>query len=284
MNLAHSFFSIASSDLQTAELLYRNGKFPSALYHLQQAVEKFTKAIGIKSGMLASDEGSIRKISHKSAKVFTRHLSANQAKLKNLNDLEKVFPGLGSLISPDEEGQSVSGFLREYNRTTKKVINLNPDDFAWPSVEDLNLLFSVIESTREPFDLDIKDFDAFYPEYFNNLIAVLTNSPAVTSKEIEDFKDSKEQLHSFSREVLISVTQVAPKINYLSASLFLFSLILVNHNESTRYPCLDCGETPEELYPVEAPLIQLFPQFSEILKITERYLQECYFANAAVLN
>ena len=48
LNLARHYLNIASTDLKVSELLYKNGYYPAAVFHLEQASEKLIKSFGYK--------------------------------------------------------------------------------------------------------------------------------------------------------------------------------------------------------------------------------------------
>ncbi len=91
MDLALSFYKTAKADLRIAKLLHDNSEFPNSIYHFQQAVEKLSKAFGLKNNFIES-KNIESKISHRSEKVFTKHIAKTQKEFDKITEIESLFP------------------------------------------------------------------------------------------------------------------------------------------------------------------------------------------------
>lgn len=75
-SLEKKFISNAGKDLESCRILYRKGVYSLALYHLQQAIEKTTKAWVLYLGVISEDE--LRKIGHKTPRAFLKLLDQSE--------------------------------------------------------------------------------------------------------------------------------------------------------------------------------------------------------------
>ena len=75
-SLEKKFISNAEKDLESCRILYRKGVYSLALYHLQQAIEKTTKAWVLYLGVISEDE--LRKIGHKTPRAFLKLLDQSE--------------------------------------------------------------------------------------------------------------------------------------------------------------------------------------------------------------
>ena len=81
------FFKISKDDLKISKLLYKKKYFAASIYHLQQSVEKLTKAYLLKTRFI--DRKDLSKISHKTPKGILKILEDESIK-KDINILEKI--------------------------------------------------------------------------------------------------------------------------------------------------------------------------------------------------
>ena len=72
MKISKKLFDTAIKDLETAEILYNAQHFNTALFHLQQSVEKLVKSFGIETKSVKPEEIS-NKINHLPHKVFLQN-------------------------------------------------------------------------------------------------------------------------------------------------------------------------------------------------------------------
>ncbi|MEM0328696.1 MAG: HEPN domain-containing protein [Thermoproteota archaeon] len=100
-NLAMGFLKCAKDDIAATKLLYENQVFSLSVYHLQQAVEKTTKAYGLILSIISKEE--LMEIKHKSPLVFIKLLEKswvtkyigiikmlNPEIKTNIDDVEKI--------------------------------------------------------------------------------------------------------------------------------------------------------------------------------------------------
>lgn len=94
--LAISFAEIAKRDARVSWLLYKHKQYAPAVYHLQQAVEKDAKAIGLLRLRLNANEADMRKVGHMSI----RGLLLNLPQLLELR--EALEPSIKQIMSKPE--------------------------------------------------------------------------------------------------------------------------------------------------------------------------------------
>src|SRR3972149_1406331 len=87
---AKSFIEAAEGDLKSAKILYESGIYPTAIYHLQQAVEKFVKAYMIQYFVMNKKDIE-HYVKHDSPKAFFRLIERFKNILSiNFSILEKA--------------------------------------------------------------------------------------------------------------------------------------------------------------------------------------------------
>jgi hypothetical protein len=86
-NYIKRLFENAKRDFEASKILARNGTYPLSVYHLQQCIEKMTKAYGLFSGYIKREELYIKKnksIGHISPKTFVFMLQNKELQKKIL--------------------------------------------------------------------------------------------------------------------------------------------------------------------------------------------------------
>lgn len=63
--LALSFAQLSKNDLDASKLLFQKGLFALAIFHLQQAVEKAAKAVGLMVGLVKSKDNLTKEVGHR---------------------------------------------------------------------------------------------------------------------------------------------------------------------------------------------------------------------------
>lgn len=68
--------SIAEDDLKASEILYKQGLYSQATYHLAQCVEKAAKAFALSFGIITGDE--LKRLGHRTPRAFLKILDESE--------------------------------------------------------------------------------------------------------------------------------------------------------------------------------------------------------------
>ena len=163
-NIILGLLSYAKEDLEASKLLYEKGTYTLAVYHIQQCIEKLTKAIGLSSGLIREEDlyykkSSERKdvINHKTPKTFVLILK-NRFSTKYMNFLLTSIKVYGNQYNIENFKQGLKKLEklinnpRELSRLSKKEII----DIIKVGCKYQNILEEVLK-TRE-FNNTIKKF------------------------------------------------------------------------------------------------------------------------------
>jgi HEPN domain-containing protein len=175
LKLADGFLACARADLQAASLLQENQMLSVSVYHLQQAVEKTTKAYAL--ALNAITPGELRKIGHKSPLTFIRILRKRWA-VKYIGILQSLYPDiktntseLETLIETKQEelaqlprdvilkwmslGAKIRSGLQSEDINKKIALVLDSLPNLLSNVVPANELESSLRTARANFDLGI---------------------------------------------------------------------------------------------------------------------------------
>lgn len=213
----------AEIDFKDSNLLYKNGSYSNAVYHLQQAIEKLVKACAMNFFRL--DYSSVRKTSHNSPEVYLELL---------MNPiLNKLLRKVGSLI-PEIDLKPLDILdqtIKNIKRTETKV------ELAKMPATDLN---NILDICDELMVIDVKiigsdflkeqnrdHFDDYLKETLTSLIPYFPDLESKTSGL--DLKKLAEENMNFIYEWLNeSITTIL--------TLYHLGIIVYPHESFTRYP------------------------------------------------
>lgn len=265
MELASAFYRTAETDLRVAKLLYTHREYPSAIFYLQQSVEKLSKAYGLINGIIKPDVDAVsRDISHNSKRVFTKQINEHQQKLDRLNTVEEVFPDLLNLRI---KGQvlDLKGYNKKFRKASQSILHLQPKDFMWISGEDIDEILKLInEASTQPV-VDLHDLENDFPILAEGILQHFKQSAGIEIEELKLLLVDKELISNLTPAIKQYV-QTTFEILRIYLTLFFFSLILTEHNQHSRYPCFCCAEAPEDDYHTEEDLVIKFPELWRALR------------------
>lgn len=267
MKLAEEYLKISSDDLVVSEILFRESKYSYSIYFLQQSVEKASKAFGLYSESISTDELKT-KISHNSKKVFTRGIDSLQKEFNKISDIELLFGEFLNLDEPESKLE-FSDFWTKMQKEFKSLVHLNPNDFTWLEEEEFNEIIQVIEGASFSDHIldEIKDGIKL------NLGRVLES---LSKSEIYEIKQTENELTSIVSKFASLFVDLQPKLTKVYLSLFYLSLILTAHNQITRYPCDSCGETPMDIYDDDELLIKKYAILKKLIQENIETIKEVF--------
>jgi hypothetical protein len=272
MNLTLSFFKTAENDLKTAKLLYDHRMYAQAIFYLQQSIEKLSKAFGLKLDLLKPKD--IKKVSHHTAQVFTQHMyedsetvdKRNQSKAQLMehfgNDFFKfeLDGRIIDLATKDAELQEGRDFLELEN-----FEGLNQADLR-------SCIDWLQEISTTTIELKEAELEQKLPQLYQDLLLQLENK---LGKPLPEFRTAlNSDLFKKLPKLMIYALPFLIKLFAVLLTLCILSLITTPHNQSTRYPCLHCGESPHEGYLKSTPIVQEFMSIYQLMKRTFQNYKE----------
>ncbi len=278
IKLAKKLFKTAENDLKAAEVLYNSGNYNIALFQLQQSVEKFVKSYGIRMEIIKPEDLQ-RKISHLPHKVFTRQYSGEA---KKLIEQEKTPILIPDMIPPHQRGKSrrkekIEGLEKLHDRINKveipKFKNISKEDLT-QFVEESKELEIEHQFNEEKLFKDLKEDFVKTHEHFKEYFKQFKDDFI-----INDVKKRLEKADEYVKHQVLDHKfkyRQEEKITYITYVWINLSLITAPHEQSTRYPDLSSGETPEEYYTNENVVIEFMPKFIELMKKTVEKFNEVF--------
>jgi len=201
MELARGFLECSKQDIQATRLLYERRIFPLSVYHLQQAIEKATKAYALAFFVISKED--LTEIGHKSPMAFIKMLKKRWVG-KFIVVLKMLYPDAKTNVSEAEKVMKLKKTQKELAKLPESVIQ---------NFLDLN------EKIRVALTSDKTQ------NQINSQIEILLHSlegllPDMNTKEI-----MKSLRTNFSFDIAC-----------FFGGLFILSVVTYPHWEFTRYP------------------------------------------------
>lgn len=256
-----NLLEISDQDLESAIILFEKGKFPQAVFFLQQSVEKCTKAFALFGDALTVEDLKNRVV-HLTPKIYTKLADKElrkTVKIKEVFDKDPVLRKTGFFKDVDintyRNGQKtlISELEKELKR--KEFVTDKEDDIVL-AINGIKQLLS--ESNIEnlaKIKIPKEEFEKSLKEGINPIIKLMKDKGIKASEEWEkemqsfNFQDFEKILNDYLKEILI--------INKINTMNFFLTLITFKHAVVSRYP--------EEFNPIEKynskyPLIKYFKE------------------------
>lgn len=265
---ADRFLNLAFDDLNSAKLLYEEQLYPQAVFHLQQAVEKAIKSLGLYIGIITEEQAK-KEIGHKGLILFektTDHIGNSLVKIGKVVREHPELKQITEITSYDftdleRKSQEFTDKFRQISKETdrKKIISSEELHFAFEQLDELNHNLEVVKKAMEKNPFSDEEINRKKQEYLKELQPLLRYFPD-KKDEIEQNLDSLlNQLKS--KEFLIGVILPIAEISCAALSLYHLAIITQPHAMAARYP--DGEFNPAEFYTEENPLIREFPQLMD---------------------
>lgn len=262
----NTWLNLAFDDLQSSEVLYKDGKYRASYFLFQQAVEKTGKIYAYILNMATVD--SFEDIRHDQFKILRKHL------VKQLGETQTKVPAVTDLskqLKLQKEEKSL-------NDAIKGIDSMWNEDLVNISSKDLNeLLKEFKNSFILKLDLPNK-YNEEAKEMVNSFIKRMSRrkSPKA-ARALKPFLELVADENSFRKGYEIFVPALNRWIDSIYCSLAIYgcALITVQHSSLTRYP--KERKDPLKIYTLKLPVIRKQPQFMDLLnkalsKIKKNYL------------
>lgn len=256
-----AFYATAVADLEDAKTLIEKPSFASAISYLQQSVEKLSKAYSLIEGVIPFDKFK-SKVGHQPHKIFRKQSENFKVEVSKVILLEKHYPEFLN-SNMNEKSIDWKKYQKEITKEIVKAQHLDPWEFHELSHFDIDF---ILEEARklEATKIEI-DEEVFLNQAPEILISYLNNIKKYNPTEIGNFITNLEHPEFAKKIGLLCLYHVKsiPDGLFLTYSLFILSLITASHQETTRYPCGDCGFNPREYYIEGLGIVDKLPELLE---------------------
>ena len=249
-DLSTHFLNISIDDLKAADILYKNGCYPQAVFYLQQATEKLIKSYGYGFNLITYDKNNIHKtyvnnISHGSWSIYSNALEhCDILDAKSKKEIINKSPILEYLFKEFKLGRRNFKNLNKFllnNKSEIKRIQL-PDEIVLKTLKQHYLLKQDFLKLIDNFKFNDED------NLFFKILKGLGFGIAILGAGLQPFY----LFPIFSIDI---------------------SIILFKHTEMSRYGIeVYLMKLPNEIYTQDHILVK---EFNEIYKIIDN-MQKIY--------
>jgi hypothetical protein len=261
---------ISEKDLAAARCLFKEKLYPQAIFYLQQAVEKATKAIGLHHKIITENE--LVDIGHDAVKVYIRILEELKSKVIKAQDRIKHFPKLKHTTLfrkfeeiPPEKFEEILTNFESFVRYSNRQLT---DEELENAFSELNKLEEELSSLK--ITIDKEDINKFKSLAYEVAKAIGEEDPIAYKIIEKEFDSLTPQLTKKLIEYAISAAHC---YNYL---LFLSVRIDYRLASLTRYPYPESGHNPLQVYTKQHPLVKKFEQLTQVTEKALNVLGEVF--------
>lgn len=288
IHLAQDSLGTAKLDLKSAMALYNGECYPTAVYHLQQSLEKGWKSFGFYYGIITEGQARSRDIiGHKGSKVCTRTISLFKKVVSRMRTQIKTLKNVQSSHPDDQPALMLNDDnLKQFDDGIDVILReltnfaANEDQLRTMSYDEMKKITdSLTELNRAIIDAETKmDGNLLSHELCEN-IRVGTYRywrPLVSGNPFAEGLLKKSVWEELSDEMIREMMKRTICAISVTAPLFQLAVLTQVHEQTTRYR-MD-GFSPESVYTANHPMVQLFPQIHALSETTLRNLEQLYTA------
>lgn len=281
----------ADDDLASARLLYHNKHYSNSLYHLQQSVEKATKAFGLGLKLVKSHSEMKTKIGHKplniigigtgeyynqTSKMPIEYQILSQNVGQSLIEvLVNIYMKKMDIPESDQDQIRQITFNEFKNRSTKGINYLNKRRKNLPKTDELEIYFKEMKITKEmlletpPIMEILDDNKSEYSKCVKNsalssLRNIYISNNLASADEFDSEVKTNNQLIDYVCTTFLSKFASLFCLNiYIWSFIMALSVITGTVEEETRYPNPEDLYHPLRKYSEEHILVQKFEELAD---------------------
>lgn len=261
---------LAKDDLKASRLLFKRKIYPPSIFHLQQAVEKAVKALGMSSAQ--ADLAELKqKVGHNPVKIFIKSLT-------ELSDATAFFaklPAINPAALHTDFYKTLSPSISVQNEETKKSVaflsnlkNLGIENIDTDSLDDIIHEIKSFELHRgEKVQVGNQDLS----EYHRQMTSLIGFLEKFSKEKADEFRQALEKLEASGdlKRIMKALIEIYPIVIYITFALYYLSIVLFPHPVDTRYPDQERDFNPYQRYTRNYPMIV---RMSEIQSIVGKVL------------
>jgi hypothetical protein len=289
---ALDFLEEAKSDLDSAKLLYENGKYNQSVFSLQQSVEKAVKSYALFSKIM--DECEVEHdVGHKNMIVYDRIFEIGKEKMRQRNRtytqdkpwklfIQKTFPGhLKWFYRIFSNFRSADYELYQLREKTKDVRKQSKEDIQ-KMIETIVKLEEGVIKYENNFDEKMKDLQIIldsddYPSSIQKIIEEMSTQGNIDPNNQKILNDFLKMLENPDILPIIpkifsaiqSLIQINMESFFVVMSLLNLSVITQPHAIAARYGPLGKEKVPpSKFYTKDRPIVEKLSKLLSLQEIT----------------
>jgi len=249
MNLSEKLLIIAEDDLQAAKCLYNSELYPQAVYNLQQAIEKITKAFG-SVGLEMTQETMKKEIGHLPQNMLILMLQRYEALFTSTN---QTSVDVGNIIK-NQIAVNSSDAAKQLKNIVKRLISIKGIWYIFLS-QQMPAVLQQVRNTNSiiEMDTDINNFLIQFENYIKENLNMVD-------------ENSMNELLSMLKNTFQSI------VSMINPLVFLILIQPQGCEQNTRYPIQD--KIPRQIYNKNHPLIKSIDSIVEIGQYTIIHLSK----------
>lgn len=228
--LAKALLITAELDYRSAKILYENELYAPSIYHLQQAVEKATKAFGLYSYLIEEEElyhkrKTTQSKTRKSVEESIAHISP---KAFLIVFEKKIFRNFIPFLSDQIKNEEAKQYLKDYKEHLKyfKKAVRKPHKFIKAKDSEIRHAINLIQKITGKLDMIDNSQLASRIDSFKRCVMLRLNKSDLKDRKIliEDIKKMNIGEWDFS------------KFSKQALHLYTLGVITFSHYSFSRYP------------------------------------------------
>jgi tetratricopeptide (TPR) repeat protein len=260
--------NISEKDLVAARCLFKEKLYPQAIFYLQQAVEKATKAMGLHHKIITENE--LVGIGHNVVKVYTRMLEDLKPKVIRTQDRIRQFPKLEHTtlfrkfeeIDPEKFEEILTNF-ESFLRYSNQQLTDEGLEYAFL---ELTKLEEELNSQKITIEEDINKFKSLAYE----VVKAIGEEDPIAYEIIE------KKFDSLTPQLTKKLIEYAISVALCHNCLLFLSIRICPLASPARYPYPEHGHDPLQVYIEQHPLIKRFEQLAQIVEKALNSLREVF--------
>lgn len=220
---AKEFTKFAEDDINSAKILYTNKIYPTAIYHLQQSVEKLVKAYMIYYSIL--NHKNLKSVSHDSPKAFLKLIEKFQPALNPVLSIAEKFHTPNINIKKMSK-TDIYTFEKLIDKSKKQIVKMEPD-----KIKKMVIVADEISNILNK-QINYDDIKCKMLEVLSNLRAEfndIEDSVEIKDENIEAIDIVETRIENFEIESFKDLYSYLP-------TLYILSIITYPHATFSRYP------------------------------------------------
>lgn len=219
MEYWEKWLEYAENDLKASRLLYDNRDYRNAIYHLQQAEEKLSKAFLAKNNTITADK-TAKTFGHAWHEVLAELSLSLDPYLKYLNQTSKEFlEHISRKIDPNPSNEEVVELCDEISKEISEIENPSPElQKTLKELGDKYISRSAIENALK---------HAIGDPAFKRFISERLNDNMIKAK-LKEYESKKGDISEHANKMIPGLLFFIP--------MMALSSLLVSHESYARYP------------------------------------------------
>ncbi|GLI45658.1 hypothetical protein MBOURGENBZM_04500 [Methanoculleus bourgensis] len=266
---------MAMEDLDSSVVLHEGGRYPQAVFSLQQAVEKASKSLARALKIIENNE--MRKIKHKTPKIFKKSIHEFLESVVLIHAEASLTPETEVLLkSAGMDLEKIAASKDKISTHVEKIFELVSDydqskELITGVITNLKLNLGNLEKNRADFEKN--GFDETQMNTIRQHVNITVRNLVKKGSRTEVEKASSLLCEE---KLLKNTIQLTFKYAECSIALFYLALLTAPHAEKARYPDPNQRFDPLDYYTPDRPIVAALPELHIYTRIALERLDNLY--------